>query len=251
LKSEVLGPVSELSRGDAKERLRERLRRDGNGRRGRPADVTFQVFVETWWKPAVFPTYKNSTRQQYKLALKTHLIPQFGRYKLREIANADVQAFMGKLLETLAPDTVRTIRRCLSKILSTAMGWSYVDENVTRGIRLPAPRRREPPFLTPEQFQNLLAGLPEKVRVMILLVMMTSMRVCEILALRWRRVDLRTGTLRITERFYRGDFSTVKSKRSDRDLPLGSVALETLRTGVRRAKADPRISYLRLGRESR
>jgi hypothetical protein len=161
LKSEVLGPVSELSKGDAKERLRERLRRDGNGRSGRPADVTFQVFVETWWKPAVFPTCKNSTRQQYKLALKTHLIPQFGRYKLREITNANVQAFMGKLLETLAPDTVRTIRRCLSKILSTAMGWSYVDQNVTRGIRLPAPRRREPPFLTPAQFQNLLAGLPE------------------------------------------------------------------------------------------
>src|SRR5215510_2568042 len=112
--------------------------------------------------PAAFPTYKNSTRQQYKLALKTHLFPKFGRYKLREITNADVQAFMGKLLETLAPDTVRTIRRCLSKILSTAMEWSYVDENVTRGIRLPAPRRREPPCLTPEQFQNLLAGLPRK-----------------------------------------------------------------------------------------
>src|SRR5215813_2132617 len=239
LKSEVLGPVAELSRGDAKERLRERLRRDGNGRKGRPADVTFQVFVETWWKPAVFPTYKNSTRQQYTLALKTHLIPQFGRYKLREITNADVQAFMGKLLETLAPDTVRTIRRYLSKILSTAMEWSYVDQDVTRGIRLPAPRRREPPFLTPEQFQKLLTGLPEKVRVMILLVMMTSMRVCEILALRWRRVDLRTGTLRITERFYRGDFSTVKSRRSDRDLPLGSVALETLKNWREKRKGGP------------
>jgi hypothetical protein len=56
----------------------------------------------SWWKPGVFPTYKNSTRQQYTLALKTHLIPQFGRYKLREITNADVQAFMGKLLETRA-----------------------------------------------------------------------------------------------------------------------------------------------------
>jgi integrase len=155
------------------------------------------------------------------------------------ITNADVQAVMGKLLETLAPDTVRTIHRCLSKILSTAMGWSYVDENVTRGIRLPAPRRREPPFLPPEQFQNLLAGLPEKIRVMILLVMMTSMRVCEILALRWRRVDLRTGTLRITERFYRGDFSSVKSKRSDRDLPLGSVALETLKNWREKRKGGP------------
>ena len=30
------------------------------------------------------------------------------------------------------------------------------------------------------------------------------------------------GTLRVTERFYRGDFSSLKSKRSDRDLPLGS-----------------------------
>ena len=59
LKSEVLGPVSELSQGEAKERLRERLRRDGIGRNRRPADITFQVFVDTWWKPAVFPTYKN------------------------------------------------------------------------------------------------------------------------------------------------------------------------------------------------
>ena len=83
-------------------------------------------------------------------------------------------------------------------------------------------------FLHRNNSRTLLAGLPEKVRVMILLVMMTSMRVCEILALRWRRVDLRTGTLRITERFYRGDFSSVKSKQSDPDLPLGSVALETL-----------------------
>jgi len=239
LKSEVLGPVSELSRGDAKERLRERLRRDGNGRKQRPADVTFQVFIETWWKPAVFPTYKESTREQCELALKNHLIPHFGRHKLREITKADVQVFVGKLLETLAPDTVRTIRRYLGKIISTAVEWLYVDQNVTQGIRLPAPRRREPPFLTPEQFQKLLAGLPEKVRVMILLVMMTSMRVCEILALRWRRVDLRTGTLRISERFYRGDFSSVKTKKSDRDLPLGSVALETLKNWRLKHKGGP------------
>jgi len=65
------------------------------------------------------------------------------------------------------------------------------------------------------------------------------MRVCEILALRWRRVDLRTGTLRITERFYRGDFSTVKSKRSDHDLPLGSVALETLKNWRENRKGGP------------
>ena len=64
-------------------------------------------------------------------------------------------------------------------------------------------------------------------------------------------LDLRTGTLRIAERFYRGDFSTVKSKRSHRDLPLGSVALETLKNWRSKSKGGQAIWYLRLGRESR
>src|SRR4030095_655975 len=37
----------------------------------------------------------------------------------------------------------------------------------------------------------------------------------------------------------RGDFSTVKSKRSDRDLPLGSVALETLKNWRSKSKGGP------------
>ena len=197
LRSEVLGPVSELSKGDAKEMLRERLRRSGYGRQCRPADTTFKVFVETWWKPAVLPTYKISTRQQCELALKNHIIPEFGHQKLREITKAEVQAFVGKMLNTLAPDTVHGIHRYLRRVLASAVEWSYVEENVARGVRIPPTRRREPPFITPQQFQTLLSGLPEMVRVMVLLVMMTSRRVGEILGLRWGRVDLQKGTLRI------------------------------------------------------
>jgi integrase len=158
---------------------------------------------------------------------------------LREITKAEVQAFVGKMLNTLAPDTVHGIHRYLRRVLNTAVEWSYVDQNVARGVRIPPPRRREPPFITPQQFQTLLSGLPEMVRVMVLLVMMTSMRVGEILGLRWGRVDLQKGTLRITERFYRGDFSSVKSKRSDRQAPLSPAAWEALKMWRSKRKGGP------------
>ena len=47
-----------------------------------------------------------------------------------------------------------------------------------------------------------------QVRLMVLLAMMTSMRIGEILGLRWRRVDLQSGIICIMESCYRGTFST-------------------------------------------
>ena len=66
--------------------------------------------------------------------MKTHLIPQFGRYKLREITNADVLAFTGKLLETLAPDTVRTIRRCLSNQIAAETRRRKCELSACKGL---------------------------------------------------------------------------------------------------------------------
>src|SRR5262249_23388129 len=142
-------------------------------------------FVEKWWKPALLPTFKVSTKQQYELALKNYLVPKFGSSGLSEISKVEIQAFLGKLTGRLAPDTVHGVHRCLRRILGSAVEWKYLVENPARGIKLPPTRRREPPFITPVQFQQLVEALPEKIRLMVLLAMMTSMRIGEILALRW------------------------------------------------------------------
>lgn len=58
---------------------------------------------------------------------------------------------------------------------------------------------------------------------MVLLAMMTSMRIGEILALRWSRVDLQRGLIRVAESCYRGHFSDVKTQKSERVIPLSAT----------------------------
>jgi integrase len=110
--------------------------------------------------------------------------------------------FFGELLKKLAPDTIHGIHRFLRKILADAVEWKYLPENPAKDVRLPPSRRREPPFLKPSQFRDLLTALAEPARTMVLVAMMTSMRIEEILGLRWGRVDLENGVLRVVETSY-------------------------------------------------
>jgi len=227
-KAEVLGSVSELTKSDAKQKLAEKL--DRKQKSGRvDTTVTLGNFVRQWWKPSLLPTYKPSTRKQAQLAIDNYLVPKFGEYRLSDISNVDVQAFFGNLLEKLKPDTVHGLHRWLRRILSCAVEWRFLKENPATGIKLPPTRRREPPFITAQQFQNLVQGLPVKVRLMVLLAMMTSMRIGEILGLRWGRIDLRNGVIRVVESCYRGTFSTVKTRKSERQIPMSPIVLVGLR----------------------
>ena len=165
---------------------------------------------------------------EYALALKNYLIPRFGSYRLTDISKAEVQTFLGGLLGKLAPDSVHAMHRCLRRILTSAVEWKYLQENPARGAKLPPTRRREPPFITAEQFRNLLAALPERIQLMVLLAMMTSMRMSEILGLRWGRVDLVNGFIHVAESCYRGHFSAVKTRRSERKTPLSPTLWKAL-----------------------
>ena len=55
------------------------------------------------------------------------------------------------------------------------------------------------------------------------------MRIGEILGLRWGRVDLQNGIIRVAESVYRGRFSTVKTRRSERQIPMSPIVLAALR----------------------
>lgn len=236
-RSEVLGAASELTRSDAQKKLLAKL--DNAGKAAIETRITLSEFVENWWKPALLPTFKYSTKQKYQLALKNYLIPKFGNFGLSDIRKVEIQTFLGKLSGDLAPDTLHGLHACIRRILQSAIEWKYLQENPARGIKLPPARRREPPFITPGQFQRLLEALPGKVRLMVLLAMMTSMRIGEILGLRWGRVDLDRGVLRVAESCYRGNFSDVKTKRSERVIPLCLTLWNSLRAWKELSKAEP------------
>src|SRR5712692_9605539 len=137
---------------------------------------------------------------------------------------------MGFRVNTVGCDEYRLdVRWTLSKILGSAVEWGYIQANPVRMTRLPTRRRSHAKaVLTPVQLRLLVATLPEPSRSLVLLLMLTGLRIGELLALRWRNVDLAAGLLRVEETVYEGHFDEPKSRHSVRPIPLGPFAVAVL-----------------------
>jgi integrase len=61
--------------------------------------------------------------------------------------------------------------------------------------------------------------------MIIILATMTGLRIGEILALRWGRIDLLRGTLRVAETCYKGHFGSPKTRGSRREVPLAAAVV--------------------------
>ena len=91
-----------------------------------------------------------------------------------------------------------------------------------------------------EAMAALLARLREPVATMVTLAALTGLRVGELLAVRWRAIDLTAGTLLVRESVFRGQFQTPKTSRGVRRLPLGPGACTLLTRHHRRTRSvDP------------
>lgn len=88
------------------------------------------------------------------------------------------------------------------------------------------------------QLRLLVPRLPEPSRSLVLLLMLTGLRIGELLALRWRNVDLASGLARVEETVYEGHFDEPKSRHSMRLIPLGPLAVAILSERRRQGLAE-------------
>jgi integrase len=159
-----------------------------------------------------------------------HLYPTFADVQLRLITRDAVQSFLSaKLRSGLSWRTVKGLRTLFGTLMAAAEADEIVPSNPVRKTRFP---RRGPAkdraVIAPDKIQELLAALPEPSRSLAHLLVFTGLRIGELLALRWRDVDLERCGLRVTQSVYEGHFDEPKSKRSKRSVPLGVKSIEIL-----------------------
>jgi len=134
----------------------------------------------------ILPTLKYATQKHCRYMLDVHLIPAFGNRQLRELTREELQGFLSrKLTGGLSWETVHHFKCGLSKILGAAEEWGCINENLAQKTKLP--RRQhgaERVVLTPIQVRNLAATLDEPARSITLLLVLTGLRIGELLALR-------------------------------------------------------------------
>jgi len=228
LRAEVLGLVTEFSEREARNKLAVLLRPINEGKYRPEATITFGQFVKECWEPAVVPHLKPSSVRYYGLQIRCHLLPTFGSWPIKDITKAEVQRFLGqKRKQGFSGSSVHGMRTALAKVLQAAVDWNYLEQNSARGIRLGdrAPVQ-ERAYLLPEQLSPLLNSLPEPCRTLVVIAALTGLRIGELLALRWKHIDLIHDVIHVRETVYEGHFGSPKTKSSRRDVPMSQPVRE-------------------------
>ena len=243
LRAVVLGLVRELSQREARNKMAMLLRPINEGRYRPEATITFSQFIADCWEPAVVPHLKASSVRYYGLQIRCHLLPKFSGWKIRDITKAEVQRFLGdKRRQGFSGSSVHGMRTALGKVLQAAVDWNYLEHNAARGIRLgDRTPVQEQKYLMPEQVSPLLSSLPEPCRTLVLIMVLTGLRVGELLALRWKHVDFVHDAIHVRATVYEGQFGSPKTKSSRRDVPMSfpvREALSTQRNGSANAGAE-------------
>ena len=230
-RSEILGTVADIpTRRKAEQILSDRLRLINSGDYRPQSTWTLKSFVQDRWLPEVLPALKYSTKLHYEYIVNTHLIPEFGDMQLRFISRESVQSFLTRKLNTgLSWKTVKHIRTTFGTILGAAEADDLLSDNPVHKTRFP---RRGPTSekasIAPEKLLELLDALPEPSQSLAWLLALTGLRIGELLALRWRDVDLEIGCVRVRQSVYEGKFDDPKTRRSKRTVPLGNRGVEIL-----------------------
>lgn len=223
-RSVVLGSLAELSRREARSLLQKRVSEINQGRhRVRPI-TTLERFTREQWQAGALLALKPSSARYYQFQLDRHVLPSLGGYRLCDVNRSAVQQFLlDRRRKGYSGSTVHGIRTTLAKVLQAAVEHGYLETNPARAIQIGGrDRKRERTLLSLTQTRLLVANLTEPCRTVVLVAVLTGMRIGEILALRWKRLDFERGTIEVAETCSDGQFGPPKTRSSHRVIPMSA-----------------------------
>lgn len=223
----------------AQRELGVRLARVQRERWRKPTRETFATFAGRFrseWMPT--RNLKPSTRLDYEGSLRLHLEPFFGTLEVAAIEPRDLDRYMALKQGTLSPKTVSNHLRLLSLMFNVAKRWRLVTLNPVELVDGPRVQQAELNVLTEAEIARLLTAYAELeltakdgerqlwqlTRRLVIVALGTALRRGELLALRWRDVQLLDKLLTVRESYVRGEFQSPKSRTSRRTIELGPRA---------------------------
>ena len=185
------------------------------------------------------------TAERYRRLLENQIVPQLGTKALRKLSRLDLEGWHTALRSGgLSARTIGHAHRVLGKALRDAEKDNLVAKNVCK-IEQP-PRVPEGEMVIVQDVPGFVAKLQgSALYVPAIVALFTGMRLSEILALRWSRVDLDRGVIEVREaleetKAFGVRFKAPKSRAGRRDITLPTIATDALRE-YRRATLEQRL----------
>jgi integrase len=171
-----------------------------------PSRVTLAEFLDRWetWAETQVSA---KTLERYKELAAHHVRPHLGGQRLQKLRAVHFAELYGRLQKPktdggagLSARTVGHVHRLLHRVFGHAMKWSMIANNPIASAEPPAVERTEIKILAPEQIKVVLQGLKGRPLYPIALMgLSTGMRRGELVALRWKDVDLDRGLIRVEQ----------------------------------------------------
>jgi len=222
--AETIGFVSKISKQQALEILQARVSAVSQQQLRPSVTMTLNEFVRAEWKPNAELALKKSSMRIYSYQLDKHILPTLGELPVRELGVAQIEACLSRLKQQgHASSTLRSVRATFATVLRSAVKRGYVERNPAHGIVIrEGDSRKERRFYSADQVRMLLPVLTEPCASVVAVAVLTGLRIGEILALRWKRIDLLGATLEVAENYSSGEFVSPKTKSSRRVIPISS-----------------------------
>jgi integrase len=180
---------------EALDRIRAEMFLNHPPRRGE--DRTFGEVAVEWLYRHCRVQCSHSTFIRNRSAINNQIIPLLGRIKISRFKRKHVRDFTATLTETLKRSTVNRVLAVVSKILSDAHEWEYID----REIKVKFLRVAEQPydFLTKREVNRLLAVCEGEMYLFVALSVYTGMRKYETINLEGRHINLDRGIITVVK----------------------------------------------------
>jgi integrase len=234
------------TRQEVADKLTKALREKQQGTFVVPHKLTLGEWLDTWLQEYKKPKLRPSTFDSYEMLIRCHLKPALGHIPLRDLRPEHLQHFYNAEVQRGA--SARTVRYChtlLYGALAHAEKHQLVARNVSKLTERPRAVRKEMHTLTLDQLiEKLLPAIAQdRLFAAIFLGFGTGLRRGEVLALRWKDVDVRTGTLQVRQALVRvtnhnvpkGEkrtrllFQEPKTSPSRRTIPIPEACLAALK----------------------
>ncbi len=231
------------SEKDANIRLRKALDEMERGSLITEKDQTLKQYLEHWLENVKRPSIKIGSYLRYRDLLDLYILPALGHLSLRKLKTEHLEAFYSRLQKDgradgqggLSAKTVRLVHGILYQSLEAAVKRRRIAYNVCRDVTLPRIERKEMLTLTAEEAQRLLATAKgHRSEALLTLALTTGLRRGELLALQWKDIDWKDGSLQVRRSVnrYAGQgfkVSEPKTKQSRRKIVLPAFVLEALK----------------------
>jgi integrase len=226
-----------------------------------PKGLTVDEYLQSWLSDTARYQVSEGTFLRYERTCRNHLLPFFGRLRMRDLTPTHVRAFKArKIEEGLNPNTVGVMQGVLNVALNQAVDDGLLPANPAARVKKAAARGESPMRALSNEEPSRLIAAAEATRdeALITLALRTGMRQGELAALRWEDLDLsdaKRGTVtvrRSADTRTQTRISTTKTG-EERRVGIGARTVATLKAHKKRqleermgtsSWADPGLVFL-------